>query len=443
MLSYLVLLPLIFNTILARRIFHSWFAPASFFSLYWTLAVALPIIATPQEYVSIPAVIFVFFATFAVLAGSLLGMGLLKKSPFRVERIGITEQSIRHIRLGVVISSVLGILSALVAMLDVGFGVRSIFSLYSLVDVANWFSVGRYQGGYTPSIISQVLRIFVFLAPLLGGVLAGIGMTKREILLIGLSLLPALLITVTQTQRGVIIMAGIFFISSFSAMKIALGNLPKINVKTFMLGLLIGSLAFMLFVVVALFRAGSSDFGNLVFLMRKIYSVAFGHLTGFSVWFDDYRPFYSELALGKYSVAGIFDALGISKRELGLFQNYILLHSGFLTNIFTVFRPLIEDFGIIGCISILILMGFSVTSAYSQVYLGRLLYVPVLSAFYSFVLMSFNTSVWIWNTVIVAFVFYSGVFWVAIKREKIESGKPPQEIRHLPRIHPSGKRLPK
>jgi hypothetical protein len=146
-------------------------------------------------------------------------------------------------------------------------------------------------------------------------------------------------------------------------------------------------------------------------LFRKVTSGAAGHMTAFSWWFEKRGAKGLPPFLGQITFAGIFNALGIYERKLGLFQEFVLLRSGFNTNIYTIFRPLILDFTLFGALILLFFSGFVAGIAYQFVLIGKVRFVPLLTAFYATVMFSFNTSLWIWNTVLIGFVGYAGLLW--------------------------------
>jgi len=97
-------------------------------------------------------------------------------------------------------------------------------------------------------------------------------------------------------------------------------------------------------------------------LLYAIRSYLFGQVYAFSDFFSDRvgMPSVSSFsrdsfAMGQYTFQGITSILGFEKdilpRESG-FQKYV-----FETNIFTIYRGLIHDFGIVGTYLVLMIMG--------------------------------------------------------------------------------------
>lgn len=405
LLAFISALPILLLALILRRIFGSYLAPGSFFALYWSLAVILPILATPQEYCSPGAILYIFTATLFLSFGSLLGMRQFT-GKHRLQLPFFSNYKIKWFVLGAVISTVLGFSSVIITLNEIGVSVSNMLSFAEFIALANWFSVARYEQAYTPNIFSQILRVFVYLAPLLGGSLIGISNTRQNRTICIITLLPALLITLLQTQRGATIIGVVFLLSTYASLRIVRGEHIVINFRRIISISLGGVVLFLLFTIAALFRSGKSGADNLIELIPKVYSHFFGHLTAFSLWFDGLQWTPHEWGLGRYLFAGIFNALGEQTREIGLFTEMIWLDSGYQTNIYTIFRVLIEDFGWIVCWFILLAVGFVSSKLYARVRSGQIIFVPLLSAYYAFVIMSFSTSLFVWNTVIIAFVLF-------------------------------------
>lgn len=405
----LAVVPLASLAFLARYILNSWLVPGAFFALYWCTAVVLPLLATPKEHSSPRAIIYIFFAVTAFLVGNLLGIQIRQHiSQSKREKNRLNKYQKIFIYFAALLSTILGIASVVVALADVGFHIRELFSLSELASIANWYSVGRYQQIYTPSLLSQLLRLFVFLAPLLGGALLVISGYRHSTFVATLTLLPAFLITLIQTERGVTILSIVFFVSSYIAMQLFYGknSLSKIKIIWLVIGI---PVFFVFFTFVAALRAGQVNLEFMFDLVPKIFSNIFGYWPAFSVWVDGTSIIDVSPQGGVYTFAGIADLLGIAPRKLGLFHEFILLESGYLTNIYTVFRALIEDFGFLGSLLGLFVSGVISGRVYVLVKSQELYAVPILVGCYGFTMMSFNTSMWIWNTVLFAYFMYFGI----------------------------------
>jgi hypothetical protein len=120
----------------------------------------------------------------------------------------------------------------------------------------------------------------------------------------------------------------------------------------------------------------------------------FGYLGVFSDWFQHGAWQQSNLSWGAYSFAGIFQVTGLQVRTPGVYGDMAYLGpQGIPSNIFTIFRSLIEDFGFAGSLVALLIVGFAAGLAFSARRTNRILSIPILSAFYATTLWSHTDDV--------------------------------------------------
>ena len=86
------------------------------------------------------------------------------------------------------------------------------------------------------------------------------------------------------------------------------------------------------------------------------------------------------------------------QRGPGIFDSVVELIAGETSNIYTGFRPLIEDFTMPGAIAILGVLGFVGGASYRAVARGNWGAVPVLAAAYMTMLWTPITWFWIYNS---------------------------------------------
>jgi oligosaccharide repeat unit polymerase len=135
-----------------------------------------------------------------------------------------------------------------------------------------------------------------------------------------------------------------------------------------------------------------------------------GNVSAYSIWYDQIRN--NEYSFGRYTLGGISEWLGFSYREVGVYTNSFDVNGKMsFSNIYTLFRFLIDDFGKGGCLIILFMLGYICKKLYSQCVNGNLVSVSVLSGIYSLLLFSFIASAWAYNSVLMAwFVFVFLIF---------------------------------
>jgi hypothetical protein len=77
-------------------------------------------------------------------------------------------------------------------------------------------------------------------------------------------------------------------------------------------------------------------------------------------------------------------------------------------NIYTAFRGFIEDFTVPGALVFLALVGFGAEVVYQRVRSGNLRFAGLLTAFYAATLWSFVVDLFIYNTIVLAFLILIG-----------------------------------
>lgn len=410
-LSLIAALPLGFLAIVARWKGGSWLAPGAFFALYWSVETIVPILFAWKDEVRVGVVVWIWMACLVVFVGDLVGSSGTRGRRASTVRFNFSPSQVRFLFTAVIACTILGMGAGVSALLFAGYGIAETFrSPDALAAVAHEFSVGRYTEVYTPPLLSQAFLVFVSTAPLFGGMLAAIARSRFHLLATMLTIVPAILITVTQTRRNVTLIAMVLWISGYMATRLLLGD-RKVFTKERITFMLLALIALVLLSVGAgLIRLGTTDTTQLVYVMPKVYGAVFGHMVVFSDWIQRSGLDVGTPTLGGYTFAGPFNALGLRERLPGLFTERVLMYSGEFSNIYTAFRPLIQDFTAPGALVVLFLVGFISGKAYRQVDKGKINSIPVLAVFYTSVLYSFVTSIWIYNSVIAAFV----MFWVAL-----------------------------
>jgi hypothetical protein len=152
------------------------------------------------------------------------------------------------------------------------------------------------------------------------------------------------------------------------------------------------------FFAIGLARMASTDLTLLNVVVAKLLSAAFSHMTVFSHWLTEYSGQAFDPSLGSYTFAGPLDLLGFGKRIPGIFENLVELAISETSNVYTGFRPLIEDFTIPGALAILGLVGVAGGAGFRLVAAGSWSAVPLLILAYMTILWTPITWFWIYNS---------------------------------------------
>lgn len=389
----------------------TWISPASLFSLLWTFFITFSVILAPEYYFSPLALLYILSILLTYFVGNKLYY-LLPSNFFiplfsRQNNYLLINQ--KFLLIYILFACVAAFSSIVLLISGSGFNVKDIFSMESYITIASGLSEKRYAGESEP-FGTVILLGIGFSGNLAGGLLFAFSKNKLYKIFSTLSLIPVLIYTIIYTTRAAFLFGAIFFISSYLS---AIVFLKKDNTVIFtlknMLFLISGCIfVFVLFIGTQLARMEVRELSisETVRIFNHIKSSFVGNISPFSIWFD-LTDFKQPASFGAYSLAGLFEKLGISRRDIGVFaESFDVSNSFNYTNIFSLFRVIIEDFSFIGSYLFFLFFGFFSNWIYHQVKSGNLIFIAVLSPIFAFLLWSFIVSIFAYNTIIFAFLLF-------------------------------------
>lgn len=426
--------PLVVITIVARLDQGSWYAPGAFFALVWTVLVCVPLLLAPDIQVWPVALIAISIAVAVFYGGSIVGMGGLGiRVPARhnvpphdavpdAEYQGGRIVALPGLASLTVIGSVAGCAGLFVLLNAEGFGVADLLSGDSFTMLARAFSIARYQYDYSPPALVRLLMMLLYAGGLFGGALFAIGSNSKKKWLGLLPFLPAAGFMAVLTTRTSVLYEIILWCSAYISVVIFVaGQCKSLFTKSFVLKFLCGiPLAVMVSSLVLVTRYGEELDSFYALIWPRVRGDIVGHLPAFGEWLHGFLKEGQAPTYGAYTFAGVFDALGIQARSLGMYEEIVTVGQGdfaFETNIYTVLRGLIQDFTLPGSLAVLFLLGFGSGKAYRAVISGASRVVPILATFYCFALWSHIVSFTAYNTLMLAYVlFFAYALFVSRQR---------------------------
>lgn len=408
-------LALLVFVFLGKKILGSPCCPSVFFGMVWVFVFVTTGVAAADYYFSFLAA---FWIT-AFIASCFVGEVVAKIYSDKINMSCIRAYSgnaffkLKYFKGLMVLTAVSGILSVSITLSSKGYGVLSLFSIDTMLEVSRTFSLARYEDQFQMPLIARLLQLPVFF----GGVLAGFRLAvsvKVKDENVGwyyymMPVVPSILIAIALTTRAAVIFNLILFMSGFVSGKVLISNDKIIFSKKFTAMFFLIVLTVTLgFVVLQFMRGGVTDLNRLGEILAHIRKWPFGSLAGYSVWFDSSKSF-SEGTGGYYTFVGIFDLLGVRARSTGLYVDYVDLGDGSLGNVYTSFRGTIEDFTVFGGVLFYFVIGFIGGCSYRKCKQGYGFYVFGLAMCYSFILFSPFVSFWAYSAHIMA-MFFFGVY---------------------------------
>jgi len=267
--------------------------------------------------------------------------------------------------------------------------------LSNVFNIAHEISVRRYSGYLNNDKILQLYRLLSYSAACIGGICFFYVIRIGDKILSLSPLFIGLIAGMYSGARAGFFMMFFVWISSFLSISVYNGksfSLKKIIVIFFLVVFVVVNVMFF----VQMLRSGKvDDIGYVFFVLIENLMVFFvGYYNAFSIWWSEYS--FDRLALGQYSFSGIYD-LFFGGRVLGIYPP-VYIGSGKSSNIYTIVRPLIDDFSLPGVCIMLFFLGYVVARFYSLKISKTGLF--FLITFYSVLFWSVTTNILTYTSVI-------------------------------------------
>ncbi len=287
------------------------------------------------------------------------------------------------------------------------------FQFLSLEKLAEISAANRSAYGYgseSQPLLERLLFPLVYAAPLFGGTLFRVA-SSRWHKWVGLgSPVVATLVGMLYGSRMGVLFGGGFWLAAFLATDVFTRPQRRqigVTILALALGVLAVSVGVMLvrYGQVAEFQLG---------LIREHLTDPFGFIAAFASWFDNGHyltdgPLFGHMTFGRIYelfISQLHDTHADYQGSTAYF--YYEIDVGFTSsNIFTVFRGLIDDFGMIGALAFILLLGVGGGFSYRRTLDGDVRYLPMLVVFYAFVFISIAFSVFTYVTPGAALVLFA------------------------------------
>ena len=314
---------------------------------------------------------------------------------------------------------IIGIMFPINSMFLHGYSWSDFTSFKRLLAMNNGMSIDRYtEETKYYSLANQILGIFAYSAPLFGSFCFRLFKRKLNKLLCLIGLLPCFLVTLTQSTKMATITALILWGTGFLICSFSYGLKLKINIKIISRIVFIFTLLIVFLYFSMIMRTGKFDKKTALQIEQKFIEYAMGFLPCFDIWF--YEEEDIEFSYGSKTFYGISNYIGLAKREQGIYSKTISFGKENIelkSNVYTIFRPLIEDFGIYGALLFLFFFGCITKMALATILVryniafGQ----TILTAAYCYILWSFVASFFSYTSYIAMLAVMLVTFWLVQK----------------------------
>ena len=407
-LPWIVMLAL---ALLGRAVSHSWLNPAAFFPACWVVFIGVSIgfsslfpLHAAGLWVIVSMLVAFQVGGFAIANRQPQSGGSSQALTSRFE-----EAVTWRLKVGM---SVCAALAAFGVLRIVQTGIASFGLAVTrgvVLQLGGAFSAARYSGIEEIPWSVAGLLYFVYPATLMGGMLFAMIRARAWRAASLMPLLLAFLSGFLMAVRLGLLLSTVMWIAGFLAVKVwrsaggeALFNVPRV------LAIGVGGAGLLgAYVWFQWIRGGAEGTFDLLFLVQYAAAAFWGSVAVFTDWIAHGQA--GAMAYGGYTFAGPFDFFGLAAREQGLYLTTVYFASGHASNIYTVFRGLIEDFGVVGAWLACVGAGVVSVGSYVRSVAGRFVWTMPLSAFYALALFSNLSSVFVYNSVIMGWVVTAAI----------------------------------
>lgn len=273
----------------------------------------------------------------------------------------------------------------------------------SILSMANQNAVDRYSGDLQISLLYKISTIVSFTLAFISGVMLAINSERKIKLLVFVFFLTLLFDSIIMAARaGLLLQSAAFFSSYFITKYIMQRNYFRIKLSNLFRGVFFILLLYAFFVLVQVVRGGEENF-DILSISSHVLTWFIGYIPAFDIWLNSY-DFNHTFGLNTF--AGIVDALNIAQRQGGVYDP-VVIGDNRISNIFTAYRGLIQDFSLPITVLILFLLGLLMSDLIRRVitYKSRMSYLALIM-FTFFFSWSFVINPFIYNTIVIAFVLF-------------------------------------
>ncbi len=404
------------NAVLVRKLSKTWLVPACIFSLFWFVFSFLPLTILFEVPVDPFAMAYIFLCTTIFSISSLFfrwNIALSKNS----QKKGLNKAFNKKFMYFVFyVSSIASVICLGLNMFTQGITLYDLF--FNIFGAAEKYASMRYGGDLTPNIFGQLNLVLSYIAVTTGGLISGgttPGWGSRGIVFF--AFLPSIGVMIFQSAKGLFFLSVALFFGGVLVARIYDNNLYLINKRTIK-NVILSSFIIVPAVVISFLSRGlhSSNDIDLIMhrLLRYLVSYAFGSIYAFSDWFSSYIGSGSafcyrneNISYGFYTFMSIFKSIGIKKTiPPGVFDHFFTYKDLLVTNIYTVFRGLILDFGIFGSFVYIFIVGsFLHASFFVMLHKKNPLFSVAIYVFMiGYIYMTYLISMLMWSVIPVSFV---------------------------------------
>ena len=416
-------LGILVNALIVRRLVQAWSLPAVLFSLAWFIYTIIPLICFPEAHVYPSAMLYIFIASLAVSFGGIANWQSAFLRSYTEKARSEDYYAGTSLLVVFFIAFFITVVGLLLNSISQGISISQLVE--NINDSAAEYAGRRYSADIAPNVYQQISNVLAYFCAGLGGLVVTSHNNKyiKSAIVIG-ALSPAVFVMMSQSTRGMLFLCAAIFYAGILVSGIQKNRFSLFSRRA--LPIIFVSIASVIPLVTVSFvaRGGSGSAGQSFWQAIAPYWASYtsGHLFAFSDWFGNYigapsAQFYDDpgMTRGFYTFMAFFRLFGDERPiPLGVYGEYLFIPPYIQTNIYTSFRGMIHDFGIIGSILLMSLLSFLAHLSYRTILVSSM---PAMSAaamlfVVSFIYQSFLVSAFMWNTLMAGLILVGAALFV-------------------------------
>ena len=401
---------LLISNVFSRRM-KCQYNPSTVLCFFWFLYIFIPLILNPNKELNSIALIYVVLS----LVTFTLSTFLFPWSSI-VSKDTIIIFQYKKLKKILFLTFSVGLICSFIDLRLQGLKIYDLF--FNFFEVSSSYISKRYSGNIQENIFSSLANILSYVSSIIGGL---VYFHSKHFKYIILGIFPTVLITLIKASKGAVLLSIIMFIAAYGTQKIIFKQNQFLSRKSIKPILFYLSITLTILIIAFISKGGKDLKGQELFEYVASYLQRYssGHIYAFSDWFqstileiktnisyerNSYLP-------GFLTFMSIFQILGdTSFVPPGVYTEYF--YDGSLTsNIYTIFRGLITDFGILG--SLIFWFIFGSLSNYIYYNIRSRNYSSISVSAYplliGYIYTSFIISLLIWKSTIIAFLLSAAI----------------------------------
>lgn len=383
---------------------------AYFANVFWFIYLFIPSVLNFRLHLNPVALIYIYLSILTYSAGAIIFHSKPNESKTNLSLPFDKEKLEGILRVIVPLSIIFQILHLKTQ------GIELSGILQNPIEFGNRILGLRYRGEIIASLWGSIGSLTMYSGSIVSGLLIPLNSNKsRRILFLGI--VPSIFLLLTTAAKGQILLSLFYILGGVFSSKIYLRQSLVINksIKSKLIPIII---SISVLIIVGFISRNPKGYENSSIdeiesiLYKSINSYASGHIIAFSDWFsgeyfNDSKLHYSSQKYkfypGFFTFSPILKMLGYSKSlEHGVFTEFYESEN-IKSNIYTVFRGLIYDFGFFGNFIFWLILGLISQLVHNMIYFNKsitaLCLFPLL---FGWIYQTYIISNFMWSTTILS-----------------------------------------